>query len=140
VQALRAYVRDSHDSALRSQLGAGAAELAQIIPELRLRFRDLPEPPSLESEGARFRLFDATAEFLRNASQHRPIVLVLDDLHAADASSLLLLRFLGRELGSTRVLLLALYRDVDPVPGSRYARCWPPSSGSRLPVAWRSPA
>jgi DNA-binding SARP family transcriptional activator len=117
VQALRKYVRDSDDGALRLQLGRGASELAQIIPELRSRFPDLPEPLGLESEGARFRLFDATAEFLRNASDSRPIVLVLDDLHAADAPSLLLLRFLARELGSTRILLLGAYRDVDPLPG-----------------------
>jgi DNA-binding SARP family transcriptional activator len=117
VQSLRAHVRDSGTAALRSQLGAGAADLAQIVPELRERFPDLPEPLAPESEGARFRLFDAIAEFLRNAAESRPIVLVLDDLHAADAPSLLLLRFLARALGSTRLLLLVAYRDVDPVPG-----------------------
>jgi DNA-binding SARP family transcriptional activator len=116
VQSLRAYVRESGTAALRSQLGAGAADLAQIVPELRQRFPDLPEPASPESEGARFRLFDATAEFLRRASESRPIVFALDDLHAADAPSLLLLRFLARELGSARILLLGAYRDVDPVP------------------------
>ena len=117
VQALRAYVRDAEPEALRAQLGAGAADLAQIVPELRELLPGIPEPSSLESEGARFRLFEATAEFLRNASQARPILLVLDDLHAADAPSLLLLRFLARELGSTRVLLVGAYRDVDPTPG-----------------------
>ena len=117
VQSLRAYVRDgdTDDTALRSQLGAGAADLAQIVPELRERLPDLPQPPALESQTARFRLFDATAAFLRNASEGRPIMLVLDDLHAADAPSLLLLRFLARELGSTRVLLVGTYRDVDPI-------------------------
>jgi DNA-binding SARP family transcriptional activator len=117
VQSLRAHVRETDDSTLRSQLGAGAAELAQIIPDLRARFPDLPEPLGLESEGARFRLFDATAEFLRTVAESRPLVLVLDDLHAADAPSLLLLRFLARELGSTRILLVGAYRDVDPTPG-----------------------
>jgi DNA-binding SARP family transcriptional activator len=117
VQSLRAFVRDADAVALRAQLGAGAAQLAHILPELRQRFPDLPEPPSSESDAARFRLFDATAEFLRNASESQPIVLVLDDLHAADAPSLLLLRFLARELGSTRILLLGAYRDVDPIPG-----------------------
>jgi DNA-binding SARP family transcriptional activator len=118
VQSLRAYVRESATSALRSQLGAGAADVAQIVPELRQRLPDLPEPPALESDGARFRLFDATADFLRNASASRPIVLMLDDLHAADASSLLLLQFLARELGSTRMLVLGAFRDVDPIPGA----------------------
>src|SRR5919197_1283339 len=117
LQALRAAVRDTDSAALLAHLGAGAAQLAQILPELRQRFPDLPEPPALESEAARFRLFDATAEFLGNISQAPPTVLVLDDLHAADAPSLLLLRFLARELGSARILLLAAYRDVDPIPG-----------------------
>jgi DNA-binding SARP family transcriptional activator len=117
VQSLRPYVRESDPATLRSQLGAGAADLAQIVPELRQRLPDLPEPASLESEGARFRLFDATADFLRNASASRPLVLVLDDLHAADAPSLLLLRFLARGLDSMRLLLLGAYRDVDPLPG-----------------------
>ena len=117
VQSLRVYMRESDSAALRSQLGAGAADLAQIVPELCERFPGLPEPPGLEAEAARFRVFDATAGFLRNASASRPIVLALDDLHAADAPSLLLLRFLARELCSTRMLLLGAYRDVDPIPG-----------------------
>ena len=117
VQALRGYVRESEIEALSSQLGSCAAELAQILPELRARLPDLPEPRSPDSEGARFRLFEAVAEFLRNASDRRPILLVLDDLHAADVASLLLLRFLVRQLGSARMLLLGAYRDVDPLPG-----------------------
>ena len=43
-----------------------------------------------------------------------PWVLVLDDLHAADEPSLLLLRFLARELDGSRVLVVGTYRDVDP--------------------------
>jgi DNA-binding SARP family transcriptional activator len=117
VQALRTHVRDSDGAALRAQLGAGAADLAQLLPELRERFPGLPEPPVPESDAARFRLFDAVAEFLRRACESRPSVLVLDDLHAADAPSLLLLRFLARQLGSTRMLVLGAYRDVDPLPG-----------------------
>jgi tetratricopeptide (TPR) repeat protein len=117
VQSLRGYVKENDPDTLRSQLGSGVADVAQLIPELRALFPDVPEPPPLESEGARFRLFDAAVEFLRNASGSRPIVLFLDDLHAADAPSLLLLQFLARELGSMRMLLLAAFRDVDPIPG-----------------------
>jgi DNA-binding SARP family transcriptional activator len=118
VQALRAYVRGCESDALRAQLGPGGADLAQIIPELHDRFDDLPELPSLDAEGARFRLFDATAEFLRNASRSRPLVLALDDLHAADTPSLLLLQFLARQLADSRLLVLGALRDVDPIPGA----------------------
>ena len=41
--------------------------------------------------------------------------MVLDDLHAADGPSILLLRFLARELGTTRTLVIAAYRNVDPM-------------------------
>jgi DNA-binding SARP family transcriptional activator len=117
VQSLRAYVRASNLEVLRVQLGAGGAELAQILPELRELFPGLPASTSIGSEGAPFRLFEATAEFLRNISAGRPMVLVLDDLHAADPPSLELLRFLARELASTHLLVIGACRDVDPVPG-----------------------
>jgi predicted ATPase len=91
----------------------GAAELAQIVPELHEILPDLREASSVESSGARFRLFDATAEFLRAAAETRPLVLVLDDLHAADEPSLLLLQFLARELGTARLLVIGAARDVD---------------------------
>ncbi len=119
VQSLRTYMRDVETSLLRELLGDGAADLAQIVPELRRHFPGLPHPPALESQAARFRLFDATAEFLRRASAAQPIVVVIDDLHGADEPSLMLLQFLARELGSTRVLLVGAYRDVDPVPSRR---------------------
>jgi eukaryotic-like serine/threonine-protein kinase len=116
VQALRGYIRELEPETLRDRLGSGAVEVAQILPELRELLPGLPEPASFDSEGARFRLFDAAAEFLQSASRSRPILLVLDDLHAADAPSLLLLQFLARELHSMRMLTLATYRDVDPTP------------------------
>lgn len=47
----------------------------------------------------------------------RPLVLVLDDLHAADEPSLLLLRFVAREIANSRLLVVAAYRDVDPTLG-----------------------
>src|SRR5262249_10736870 len=67
-----------------------------------------------DPEGARFHFFDAAASFLRAASLARPLVLVLDDLHAADAPSLLLLQFLAGTVADTRLLVVVAYRDVDP--------------------------
>jgi tetratricopeptide (TPR) repeat protein len=48
----------------------------------------------------------------------QPLVVVLDDLHAADEPSLLLLRFVARELGESRVMIVGAYRDVDPTIGA----------------------
>ena len=113
VQALRALVRGVGSEELRSQLGAGAPFVAQIVAEVAEILPDVRPPPPMGAEGARFRLFDAVAAFLRNAAAGQPLVLVLDDLHAADAPSILLLRFVARELGDARVLVLGAYRDIE---------------------------
>jgi tetratricopeptide (TPR) repeat protein len=107
-------MRSRDPGLLRDQLGRGAPDLAQLLPELSDVYGEFHVPPSSDPEGARFRLFEATASFLRSASMTQPLVLVLDDLHAADAPSLLLLRFLAGELEEARLLVLAVYRDVDP--------------------------
>ena len=116
VQSLRSYVRAVPPDQLREQLGSAAPGLAQLLPELRELFPDLPEPGPLDSESARFRLFEAVATLLTNAGRSRPLVLALDDVHAADESSLLLLRFVARELAGSRVLVVGAYRNVDPSP------------------------
>jgi DNA-binding SARP family transcriptional activator len=114
IEALRVYIRDTESEALLEQLGHGAADLAQFLPELRERFPQLPEPPPLEWEGARFRLFEAVRSFLTSAAGVRPLVLVLDDLHAADEPSLLLLQYVARGLDDSHLLVVGAYRDVDP--------------------------
>ncbi|HEX2303045.1 MAG TPA: BTAD domain-containing putative transcriptional regulator [Gaiella sp.] len=114
VQALRAYVRECDRDTLSRQLGTGTPDLAHLLPDLRELFPDIPELHDLESEGARFRLFDAVATFLRNASKETPLVLVLDDLHVADAPSLLMLQFVAAGIAEARVTVLAIYRDPDP--------------------------
>src|SRR5215471_2028147 len=113
VQSLRACVRGVSGEELRSQLGAGAPFAAQIVAEVAEMLPDARPLPPAGAEAARFRLFDAVATFLRNAGAGQPLMLVLDDLHAADAPSILLLRFAARELGDARVLVLGAYRDVE---------------------------
>jgi predicted ATPase len=94
-------------------MGAGAADIAQVVPAVRERLPDLPAPAPVEPEAARFRLFDSLAGFLRAAAARRPLLLVLDDLHWADAPSLALLRFVGRELEGAGLLVVGIYRHTE---------------------------
>jgi len=80
------------------------------------------EVPASESEGARFRLFDATTEFLRNVSRRSPLLLVLDDLHAADAPSTSSLAILGTPDRLDPNVDLGALRNVDPVSRPSAAR------------------
>ena len=83
------------------------------FPELAAKLTGLEGPPSLEAEQARFRLFFSVTTFFKNISRSQPLVLVLDDLHWADSSSLLMLEFLTREITASPLLILGTYRDVE---------------------------
>lgn len=116
VQCLRTYIRGREPNTLRDQLGPGAADIAQMLPEIEAFVPDLPGLPSIDPESARFRLFDSTTAFLRNAADAGPLVMVIDDLHAIDTASLLFLNFLAGQLGDMSLLLVATYRDVELTP------------------------
>jgi eukaryotic-like serine/threonine-protein kinase len=64
-----------------------------------------------DPEAVRFRLFESVAGFLTGMSRDQPLVVVLDDVHLADESSLLLLRFFAEAVQRERILVLASYRE-----------------------------
>jgi tetratricopeptide (TPR) repeat protein len=115
IQALRAHLRSVEPEVVRRQLGTGAPDVAQMLPEIRALLPELPPSPP-ESDSARFQLFDSTATFLRNVAADRPTLLVLDDLHAGDTPSILLLRFLASQLADMHLLIIGTYRDVALTP------------------------
>ena len=113
VQAIRSYVREKESEELRTEMGAGAEDIAEIVSDVRERLPGLRTPLALEPEQARFRLFDSITAVLKSASRRQPLVLVLDDLHWADQPSLRLLEFVARELAGSRLLLVGTYRDME---------------------------
>ena len=113
VDSLRDCVRGLGSEELRTYLGPGARFMAQIVPEIAEILPDVRPLPPMGAEGDRFRLFDAVAAFLRNAGAVQPLMLVLDDLHAADTPSILLLRFAARAVQDARVLVVGAYRDIE---------------------------
>jgi tetratricopeptide (TPR) repeat protein len=111
VQLLRSCTNPLDPEALRRLLGDGAPEIAQLVPQVRERLPGLPIPSGLDSAQARFRLFDAVARVLEQLARRMPLVLIIDDLHGADQSSLLLLQFVVRALREWPLLLVGAYRD-----------------------------
>ena len=135
LQALRAFVAEADLNDLRAALGIGAPYVARIIPEIRDRLPDVPELPIDDSDAARFQVFVAASAFVRALAAANGLVLILEDLHAADEPSLLLLQFIAADIRESRVLILATYRDEDIVPGSSRGDLL--TSLSRAPSATR---
>ena len=116
VQALRRLIADAEPTTLSGWLGTDAADIAQIAPEVRERLGDLPEPPSAAlalPEKARFRLFDSIASFIRRAAEKQPLLIILDDLHAADPTSLMMLVAVSRQIRTMRATIVGTYREVE---------------------------
>ena len=78
---------------------------------------------SLSDESAsRFGTYDMAATYLRERAAERPLVVVADDLHWADVSSLRLLVFLARQLHDAAILVIGTYRDLEVAAGDHPAR------------------
>ena len=112
-QILRAIVAEREPETLRRELGARAARIGQIVPELRERLHEVPARSREPPEAARFELFDATAGFLRHVAEPRGLVLHIDDLHVGDEGSVALFGFVARELDGARILLVGGHRDAE---------------------------
>src|SRR5271155_5349753 len=125
MQALRHCARTIDAGAADSMLPSTARQMLGLAPESRgeislaenwpraTMLSGLPSSGGSTFDPARFELFDSIAAYLKRLSNDAPLVLVLDDLHAADADSLHLLRFVTRELPQSRILIMGTYRDTE---------------------------
>ncbi|MFF8553383.1 AAA family ATPase [Streptomyces sp. NPDC015501] len=103
LRALRRALPEEMAAACAGQEG----ELARLLPELGEVHRDATDEHSIA------RLFELTARLLERISADRPVVLVLEDLHWADASTRHLLAYLFRTLGAGRLMVVGTYRADD---------------------------
>ncbi|MFF2330266.1 MULTISPECIES: AAA family ATPase [unclassified Streptomyces] len=104
--ALRALLRTLPDEMAAACAGQ-EGELARLLPELGEADRDAAD------EHSTARLFELTARLLERISAQRAIVLVLEDLHWADASTRHLLAYLFRTVRTGRLVVIGTYRSDD---------------------------
>ena len=114
IELLRGALRDGRPEAVEQP---AAAEASRLLPEL-----GLPPTPSLDDPGAQARFFEGlTAALLAATGGNRPALVLVDDVHWTDASSLELLAYLARRLRG-RPLLLAVTWRPEEVPSGHPAR------------------
>jgi DNA-binding SARP family transcriptional activator len=88
------------------------ASVAALLPEIHARAA-LPSVPRLDAESERIRLFESLFRCVNELAGPRPVLLILEDLHAAQAGSIELLQFLLRRIVGARVMIVATYRDEE---------------------------
>ena len=121
IQVVRALAPKEGEGATPG--GAGTASTASEAMLAELTGATEEKSGVLGDESAiRFRIYDRAATYLRQQAAQRPLVVVLDDLHWADLSSLRLLVFLARQLHDAAVLVIGTYRDVEVAATDHPAR------------------
>jgi AAA ATPase domain len=99
-------------------------------------WRDAFLDATLATDGIRSRMFDDVVDLLATSAADTPLLLVFDDLHEADASSIELLGHVARQLRATRVVIVATCRDGEAAwSGRGRIRGELARAGSSLPLA-----
>jgi DNA-binding NarL/FixJ family response regulator len=116
LDVLRSLFGVSPESELLAALGPLAPLLYALLPDL------LPAPaepiplPAVESQQAKRRLEALLAQFLLGRAEKAPLLLIVEDLHWSDASSLDFLFYLARRATAVPLLLATTYRTEEANP------------------------
>ncbi len=111
IEAVGNYLATVDLPALRARLGPAAQDLGPLFPQLGSRAGQ-PEAGGDVQEG-RLRLFEAMLELLRQAAGERGLLVAMEDLQWADASTRELLSYVSRRLSRSRIMVLAACRKED---------------------------
>ncbi len=108
------FVTSSHcdlKPRLAELLGPEARDLIKILPELRRWLPDIPTAPSLDPARERRLAIDALSTILIRLTEEQPVLIVIEDLHWSDDTSLDALLHLARRIRGVPLLLLMTFRD-----------------------------
>ncbi len=108
--ALLPTLRAMDSATLAVMSRGGEAELARLFPALELR-TDVRTPRG-DASDLKARLLWTFSQFLGRFASKRPLLLVLENVHWADASSLELLHFVARQLSGQRIVVVCSYNDA----------------------------
>jgi tetratricopeptide (TPR) repeat protein len=112
VEALHAYVAACPPEVLRSDLAGAGPEVLRLVPQLHQADEAPPVEVVGDPDGDRYRLFASFAALVSTVAARTPVVLIVDDLHWADQSTLLMLRHLLRAPLS-RVMVVVTLRTTE---------------------------
>lgn len=99
---------------------ASAPELCTLLPDLAIGVPGVVPPAPLEPEQEKRRLFHSLARLIVAQTSAQPVLMVVEDLHWSDATSLEFLRYLARRTAVHPLLLILSYRSDEVGPGLRH--------------------
>lgn len=124
-EAVTTWARDVDPQLLSTALGSEGPVLATLAPALRTVMADLPEASAVPGDEAAARLQDALCQWIGRLAATRALVLVIDDLHWADDTTVRLFRTVARAAAHQRVIVVGTYRETDLDRSHPFAQALP---------------
>jgi predicted ATPase/class 3 adenylate cyclase len=122
VEAARQYVAQAPSELLRRMLGRNASEFVKLVPDIAVKLGTIPPSKPLGEQQDKIRFYEAVTQFFISICTESPLVLLFDDMHSADQSSLDLLEYFIRSVGNLRVLTACAHRPEEVQPDSALYR------------------
>ena len=119
VDLLRTRMADMSAEKL-ADVFATAPELSTLLPDLATGVPRVMPPAPLEPEQEKRRLFHSLARFIVAQTSAQPVLMMVEDLHWSDATSLEFLLYLSRHTAVHPLLLMLSYRSDEVSPGLRH--------------------
>ncbi|HZP57717.1 MAG TPA: AAA family ATPase [Dehalococcoidia bacterium] len=124
-----------HDAATVADcIGAGGPHLVKLLPELARIIPGVASAPALEPEREKRALFGALDDFIARMAARAPVMLIVEDLHWSDDTSLEFIVRLARRVPSQPILLMLTYRSDETTPALDH--CLAALDRARLSVEW----
>jgi DNA-binding SARP family transcriptional activator len=117
-EALGRYFQSLSADHISRMPGWQLTELSRLVLRLR-EYAPMLEDEGGDPESERFRFFEAVTATLNELSSSGTILLVIDDLHAADQPTLLLLRHVLRGTDDATVGIVGMFNDTEVPPAHR---------------------
>jgi ATP/maltotriose-dependent transcriptional regulator MalT len=107
VDALRTLVRSTPPPALKALLGPARRELSRLLPDLDPESAEQPASEATKPSG----LLELVLGVVQRLAAAQPLLLIIEDLHWADQSTLDLIAHLVRALRDTPALIVVTFRS-----------------------------
>jgi DNA-binding CsgD family transcriptional regulator len=101
---------------IQACLGEQAPEVLKLLPELAPRLPGVRPTQALDPEQEKRRAFDALSQMFVRLARERPLLMVFEDLHWSDDTSLEVLAYLARRAAQEPVLVMLTYRADEQTP------------------------
>lgn len=110
IDVMRQYVAVAPAELLRRMLSSYASEIVKLVPDIAAKLGTIPPSKPLGDQQDKIRLFEAATQFFISLLKKAPLLLLFDDMHSTDASSLELLEYFIRSTSNLRQLTICSYR------------------------------